>query len=83
MDDIDRGECIAWYEKNSKEEVRASVDVFRGRPLINIRVFYKDADGSWKPGKQGLAVAVERYRDLANLVLEVGEHLQAKGHLTP
>ncbi len=41
--------------------------------------YYKDDDGAWKPGKQGLAVSVERYKDLAGAILQVGEHLKANG----
>lgn len=70
---------VAQFEKNKKEEVRVSVGTFHGRRIINVRVYFKDDDGTWKPGKQGLAVSVERYKDLAGAILQVGEHLKAKG----
>jgi hypothetical protein len=70
---------IATFEKNKKEEVRVSVETFHGRKLINFRVFYKDDDGTMKPGKQGMALSVERYKDLAGAVLELGQHLKANG----
>ena len=54
MSDEAVSEIISKFEKNSKEEVRVSVDEFRGRKLINIRVYYKDPTGEWLPGKQGL-----------------------------
>jgi hypothetical protein len=72
---------VAQFEKNKKEEVRVSVGSFHGRQIINMRVFYKDDDGSWKPGKQGLALSVERYKDLAGAIVQVGEHLKSKGLL--
>ena len=72
-------EFVVTFDKNSKEEVRASVEEFRGRPVINIRVFYRDETGDWKPGKQGLALSVDRYRDLASMVLEIGEELKRRG----
>jgi Transcriptional Coactivator p15 (PC4) len=75
----DAGIIVAQFEKNKKEEVRLSVETFHGRKLINIRVFYKDNDGSWKPGKQGLAISVDRYKDLAASILEVGQHLKSNG----
>lgn len=81
MDEIDRGNCIAWFEKNSKDEFRAYISEYRGKPYINIRVFYRDDLGNWKPGKQGITIAVDRYRDLANIVLEIGEHLKKKDNL--
>lgn len=81
MTDINRGDCIAKFEKNSREEVWVSIDDFRGRRIINIRVHYRSDTGDWLPGKQGLAVGVDRYRDLAEAVLKLGEKLQADGLL--
>lgn len=67
---------VARFEKNSREEVWVSIDDFRGKKLINLRVHYRSETGEWLPGKQGLAVSVDRYRDLAEAVLKLGEHLQ-------
>lgn len=80
-DDVTRGDVVASFEKNSREEVRVSIDEFRGRKIINIRVYYRTDSGSWSPGKQGLAISVERYRDLAEATLKLGEKLQAHGLL--
>lgn len=74
-------QLVAQFEKNSKEEVRVSIDDFRGRKLINIRVYYRNEAGQWAPGKQGLALGVDRYRDLADAMLKLGEALQAGGLL--
>lgn len=68
---------ISTFEKNKKEEVRVSIETFHGRKLINIRVYYKDDDGTMKPGKQGIALAVDRYKDLAGAILELGQHLKS------
>ncbi len=81
MADIDRGEIVAKFEKNSREEVWVSVDNFRGRKIINIRVHYRSETGNWMPGKQGLAVSADRYRDLAEAILKLGEKLRAEGLL--
>lgn len=77
----DSSQLVAQFEKNAKEEVRISIDDFRGRKIINMRVFYRSDNGQWLPGKQGLALAVDRYRDLADAVLRLGEELQAQGLL--
>jgi hypothetical protein len=74
-------EVVAAFEKNSKDEVRVSIDEFHGRKLINMRVFYKDDRGEWRPGRQGLALPIECYRDLADAVLRVGQWLQSHGYL--
>ena len=82
MDNTAQTEPIVKFEKNSKEEVRVSVDDFRGRKIMNIRVYYRNEAGEWLPGKQGIALSVDRYRELADSVLQLGEWLQAKGLLS-
>ena len=75
-------ELIATFEKNSREEVRVSIDEYMGKKLVNIRVFYKsEKGGEWLPGKQGVAVSIDRYRELAEAILKVGEKLRADGLL--
>jgi hypothetical protein len=83
MSDETPREFIATFEKNSREEVRVSVDQYQGRQIINIRVYYRDKENGsqWLPGKQGLALSVDRYRDLAEAVLKLGEKLDAEGLL--
>ena len=70
---------ISKFEKNKKEEVRVSLDTFHGRKLINIRVYFKDDDGTMKPGKQRLALGVDRYKDFAGAILELGQQLKTQG----
>ncbi len=74
-------DVIAKFEKNSREEVRLNVEEYKGRKIINIRVYYRSETGEWRPGSQGLALSVDRYRDLAEAVLKVGEKLAADGLL--
>jgi hypothetical protein len=57
--------------KNSREELRVSVDEFRGHRLLNLRVWYESDDGTLRPGKQGLAVRLEMAGDLARAIREV------------
>lgn len=72
-------ELVAQFEKNSKEEVRVSIDDFHGRKLINLRVYYRSDAGDWRPGRQGLALGVDRYRELADALVKLGEQLKLKG----
>ncbi|MCE2747348.1 MAG: transcriptional coactivator p15/PC4 family protein [Rhodobacter sp.] len=44
--------------KNAREEIRVSVDDYRGIALANIRVWYLDGT-EYRPGKQGIAVRLE------------------------
>ena len=46
--------------KNNREEIRVSLDDFRGHHLINLRVWFVGDDGVMRPGKQGIAFRVEQ-----------------------
>lgn len=52
--------------KNSREEIRITAETFKGRDIINIRIWYSDQAGEMRPGKQGLAFRL----DLLPVVLE-------------
>lgn len=82
MESASASEVVAKFEKNSREEVWVSIDDFRGRKILNIRVHYRSDTGQWLPGKQGIALSVDRYRDLAEAVLQLGEKLKAEGLLS-
>ena len=79
MSQTNQDSVVARFEKNARDEVWVSVSEYQGKPLINFRVHYKDKDGEWRPGKQGLAFGVDKYRDLAQAVIELGKRLQEDG----
>lgn len=56
--------------KNAREEIRVSVDDYRGIALANIRTWYLDGD-ELRPGKQGLAVRLELLPELIEALREV------------
>ena len=48
------------FKKNDREQVKILISDFRGRRILNIRVFYLDQSGEWLPSKKGLALAIEK-----------------------
>ena len=42
-------------QKNASEEIRFTVETFKGQVIVNVRVWYRADDGEYRPGKQGLA----------------------------
>jgi hypothetical protein len=57
--------------KNSREELRVSLDEFKGHRLLNLRVWFEGDDGQMRPGKQGVAVRLEMAADLADAIRKV------------
>lgn len=49
---------IATIRKNTREEIRISIDDFKGHRLCNLRVWYLDGD-EMRPGKHGLALRLD------------------------
>ncbi len=50
---------IARIRRSRTEEVRVSVDRWRGLNLVNVRVWYEADDGSMRPGRQGIALRLD------------------------
>jgi hypothetical protein len=54
-----QGECsmlIAEVQKNMKEHIRVSVEEYRGSTFIDLRVYWQDEQGEWRPSKKGIAL---------------------------
>lgn len=51
--------------KNAREEIRVSVDEFKGHRLVNLRVWFGD-DGEKRPGKQGIAFRLDLLPDIVS-----------------
>jgi hypothetical protein len=66
--------------KNSTEELRVSLTEFNGHRLLNLRVFY-DAEGTKRPGKQGLALRIEQLPQLIEALHDAHAEAVANGFL--
>ena len=68
-------ELIAQFEKNATEVVRVSLTEFRGHKLIDLRVYYTDDKGEYRPTKKGISLAVEGYADFRTAVARLDKTL--------
>lgn len=72
----------AGIKKNSKDEVRVTLSMYKGVPLLGLRVWFKADDGTYRPGKDGFSVRVEQGPALRHL-LDVGlSHAVKRGLLS-
>jgi hypothetical protein len=55
---------VTEFAKNSREIIRVTLDEFRGRPTIDVRVWYRDGD-TLKPGRAGITVALAHLPSMA------------------
>ena len=63
--------------KNAREVYRLERQLFLGHDLLNIRVFFDDGTGEYRPGKQGIAVRVERLPELLAAIQSLATSMEA------
>ena len=56
-------ELIEQFEKNATEVVRVSLTEYRGRKLVDVRVYYADNEGQYRPTKKGVSLSLDVYPD--------------------
>ncbi|MBF0564034.1 MAG: transcriptional coactivator p15/PC4 family protein [Nitrospirae bacterium] len=56
--------------KNESEKLICQRKEYKGFPFIDVRIYFKADDGSWKPTKKGITVSPERLSDLIKLLQE-------------
>jgi len=68
---------VARIAKNPTEEVRISLTSYRGHDLVDIRVFFQDEQGEWRPTKRGVSLSVDSFAELREAVAKAEEMLSA------
>lgn len=68
-------ELIAQFEKNATEVVRVSITEFRGRKLIDLRVYYTDDEGEYRPTRKGISISVDGYPEFRNAIARLDKVL--------
>ena len=74
---------IAEWPRNARELVRISLDRYNNRETIDIRSWWLDSEGSWRPGRGGLTVAVRHLPALAEGLATALNRARALGLVEP
>lgn len=68
--------------KNNNEIVRIEISEFKGKDLINLRIWYQsiDAGGNavYKPTQKGVALNVSQFEELRDGIERIGRYLKDK-----
>ncbi|KAK4131167.1 PC4-domain-containing protein [Trichocladium antarcticum] len=59
---------------------RVSTLQFKGSTLVSIREYYGAPDGELKPGKKGIALSLDQYKEFLAAIPEINEELRSQGH---
>ena len=76
-------ELIEQFEKNATEVVRVSLTEYRGRKLVDVRVYYSDSEGQYRPTKKGVSLSVDVYPDFKRAMLALEKILLERDLLSP
>lgn len=74
-------EVVGEMEKGWNEKILFSVSEFKGKKYADIRIYYEDDEGEWKPTKKGVTVSLENFAEFKERVEELGTFLQEKGYI--
>jgi hypothetical protein len=72
------GQIIADIEKNNKEIIRVEVSEFKGRELINLRIWFYSFDGEYRPTQKGVTIDVSKFEELKKAIHKIDEYLKDK-----
>ena len=70
------GQVIADIGKNSREIIRVEVSEFKGRELINLRIWYQTYDGGYKPTQKGITLDLSQYGELEKAIAKIGQYVK-------
>ena len=71
-------DVIGEMEKGWNEKIIFSVSEYKGKHYADVRVYYEDDEGEWKPTKKGVSVALDAFGEFKELVLKLEKHLKSK-----
>jgi hypothetical protein len=70
---------VAEMEKGWNEKIVFGVSEFKGKKYADVRIYFEDDEGEWKPTKKGVTVALERFYEFKENLEKLEEFLLANG----
>lgn len=67
---------IGEVERNETEILRISTEEFKGRAYIDMRIYFADNEGEWKPTKKGVTINPDKLDQVIELLREAQEKLK-------
>jgi len=64
-------------DKGKGEIFRVEISEFKGKHFVNIRVWYTDPNGEYKPTQKGVAIPTELFPQIKEAILEAESRLQS------
>lgn len=65
--------------RSDSECLRVTVDEYRGRMLVDIRVWYVAPGGEWKPGRSGVSLRPEQLAQVVQALMLAARAVDPQG----
>ena len=52
-------EVVVEMDKGRNERIVFSLSEFKGKSYADVRIYYEDDEGEWKPTKKGVTIALD------------------------
>lgn len=65
-------------ERNPTEVIRISLANFKGRDYVDLRIYFQDDAGEWKPTKKGVTIAPDKLDEAIDYLKNAKEELTKK-----
>jgi hypothetical protein len=65
------------FKRNATEEVRATLRTYRGRQYMDMRIYYLDDAGEYKPTKKGINLSIELLGEITRMVEKLAQAIQS------
>lgn len=60
-------------QKNATEIIRVSKESFKGKDYLDIRIYFQNDEGEWKPTKKGITLSPEKVDELIEILQNVNK----------
>ena len=72
---------VIHYDKVKEQQVRLTINTFRGVEYIHLRKYYLDFDEEWKPTPEGVAMPLDliNSREMFSGLVEILSLAESKG----
>ncbi len=74
-------EPVAEMEKGPTEKIFFSLSEYKGKHYADIRIYFENDEGEWKPTKKGITISLDRFAEFKEHMGTLEEFLTAQGHL--
>ena len=76
-------EFIAEMEKGWNEKIVFGLSEFKGKKYADLRIYFEDDEGEWKPTKKGITVSLERFWEFKENLQKLEDYLLENKHIDP